>query len=175
MNRSSRFRRRLSLLACALLAWTTVTAGTWAWAAEGESSGGGGGAQRYLASYAIVFLCIGLGVFTVVTTGRRREREKGAKLEGVAAGPDLLKKEAGVPVVSLGMLIAQVNKALGKPKISRRGDDIYRELAQAGKLSEEDAAKVYSIYEHPAGRYELVSLDGRVIEIKTQPVAKKPA
>ena len=74
-----------------------------------------------------------------------------------------------MPVITMGMRVEQINKVLGKPKVCRRGEDIYREQAQAGKLSEEDAAKEYSIYDHPAGRYEIVTLERRVIEIKSQP------
>jgi hypothetical protein len=175
MNPSATLRQRLNLLVLAALAWIAVHGVAWAQAAEEDAGGGAPRGQMYLASYAIVVLCIGLGIFFVCSTGRRRDRPKGAKLEGMAAAPSLIKKEAGVPVITVGTPIAQVNKTLGKPMISRRGDDIFRELALAGKLSEEDAAKVHSIYQHPAGRYEIVSLEGRVIEIKTQPGSQKPS
>jgi hypothetical protein len=121
----------------------------------------------------VVALCIGLGLLFVCRSARRRERPKGEAYEG--AGATEAAKEAGVPEISLGMRMDQVNKLLGKPKIRRRGSEIYRELAVAGKLSEEDAAKEYLIYEHAAGRYELVVYERRVVEIKGQPKPKKPA
>jgi hypothetical protein len=140
------------------------------WAAQETSGGkseGGGGAPAYVVPYSIVILCVGLSLLVVCRSSRRREKAKGEKYE-VSLSSQITKKHA-IPVITPGMRIDQVNKLLGKPTVCRRGDDIYRGLAQAGKLSEEDAAKEHSIYEHPAGRYELVSLDKRVIEVKTQP------
>jgi hypothetical protein len=182
MNRSSTHKRRLIVLALALAA-SIVVCGI-AFAQEDEEvgggeevtsssggGGGGGGARAYVVPYFAVILCIGLGVLVVCRSARRRERPKGEKYEA-ASLVDIGKKEE-VPVISLGMRTDQVNKLLGKPKIRRRGEEIYRELAQAGKLSEDDAAKEYLTYEHPAGRYELVAFDRRVIEIKTQPKAKE--
>jgi hypothetical protein len=167
MNEFSTLWWRLYRVALALLAWIAVDGVAWA----GESEGGGGGdtlgAQRYLLSYFVVILSVGLGMLLVCRSARRRDRPRG--LEPELSGPEFGKKGPGVPVITVGMRVDQVNKLLGKPKISRRGDDIYRELAQAGKLSEEDAAKEYSIYEHPAGRYEIVLLEKRVVEVKSQP------
>ena len=137
-------------------------------AAGSTSGGGGGGAQMYLLPYTVVILCIGLAMLFVCRTARRREKPRGEEYE-VSALAEIGTGGAGVPVITVGMRVDQVNKLLGKPEICRRGDDIYRELAQSGKLSEEEAAKEYSVYKHPAGRYELVSLEKRIIEIKTQP------
>ena len=134
--------------------------------AEEGGGGGGGGPGAYAVPYSIVVLCVGLGLLFVCRSARRRERPKG---EEYAGGAVQIEKAEAVPVISLGMRMDQVNKLLGKPKIARRGADIYRELAQAGKLSEDDAAKEYLIYDHPAGRYELVAFDRRVIEIRNQP------
>jgi hypothetical protein len=118
-----------------------------------------------------VLLCVGLGIFLICRPARRRDRPKGEEFR-TSSLADIGKEEA-VPIISLGMRMDQVNKILGKPKIRRRGEDIYRELAQAGKLSEEDAAKEYLTYDHPAGRYELIAFERRVIEIKTQPKHKE--
>jgi hypothetical protein len=101
-----------------------------------------------------------------------RDRPKGEKYESVGLA-ELVVGKRKVPVVSVGMRMDQVTRMLGKPKIARRGEDIYRELAQAGKLSEEDAAKEYLIYEHKAGRYELVVLDRHVVQVKAQPVTEE--
>jgi len=136
-----------------------------------ESSGGGsagGGAQSYVLSYFLLALCIGLGLLFVCRSARRRDKPRGEAYE-ISATAEHKTDSDGVPVISMGMRMDQVNKLLGKPKICRRGDDIYRELAQAGKLPEEEAAKEHSVYDHPAGRYELVSLDKRIVEIKKQP------
>jgi hypothetical protein len=162
------------VLGLALAASIAVCAVAFAQEGEDEGAGGGGGgggAQAYVVPYALVLLCVGLGVFIICRSARRRDRPKGEEFK-VSSLADIGKKDV-VPVISLGMRMDQVSKILGKPKIRRRGDDIYRELALAGKLSEEDAAKEYLTYEHPAGRYELVAFDRRVIEIKTQPKPKE--
>jgi len=172
MNASSTRLRRLILLA-SVVVWAAVCGVALAQEAEGGGGegggggGGGGGAQAYVLPYTIVILGVGLGLLFVCRSAHRRERPKGEQYE--ATGAVQLDKGTAVPVISLGMRMDQVNKLLGKPKIARRGADIYRELAQAGKLSEDDAAKEYLIYEHPAGRYELVAFDRRVIEIRKQP------
>ena len=173
MNRSSTALRGLTVLALSLAAWIAVYGVAFAQEAEGSGGGGGGGggARAYVVPYTIVFLCVGLGVFLICRPARRRDPPKGEEFK-VTSLADIAKKEV-IPVISLGMRMDQVNKLLGKPKIRRRGADIYRELAQAGKLSEEDAAKEYLTYDHPAGRYELVAFDRRVIEIKTQPKRKE--
>ena len=137
-------------------------------AAGSTSGGGGGGAQMYLLPYTVVILCIGLAMLFVCRTARRRDKPRGEEYE-VSTLAEIGTGGPGVPVITVGMRVDQVNKLLGKPEICRRGNDIYRELAQSGKLSEEEAAKEYSVYKHPAGRYELVSLEKRIIEIKTQP------
>jgi len=175
MNASSTPLRRLILLASVVVVWAAVCGVAFAQEAEGGgregSGGGGGGAQAYVLPYTIVILGVGLGLLFVCRSAHRRERPKGEQYE--STGAVQIDKGAAVPVISLGMRMDQVNKLLGKPKISRRGADIYRELAQAGKLSEDDAAKEYLIYEHPAGRYELVAFDRRVIEIRKQPKRKE--
>jgi len=168
MNEPSTLWRRLYLLALTLAAWTAVYGVAWAEEAEGGGGGGEGlGVQKYVLSYFVVALCIGLAMLVVCRSARRRDRPRGEQPE-LSAGVEMAKGD-GVPVISVGMRMDQVTKLLGKPKISRRGADIYRELALAGKLSEEDAAKEHLIYEHPAGRYEIVSFEKRVVQIKTQP------
>ena len=171
MNQSSTLLRKLILLASVAAAWTVVYGAAWAQEAEGGGGGGGGGGRLYIVSYFLVALCIVLGMLVVCRSARRRDAAKGEQFQ-VATYAVVGKGGKGVPVITVGMRVDQVNKMLGRPTISRRGDDIYRALAQAGRLSEEDAAKEYSIYDHPAGRYELVSLDKRVIEVKSQP--KRP-
>ena len=168
MNASSTPLRRLILLASAVAAWTAVYGVALAQEAEGGGGGGGGGgAQAYVLPYTIVILCVGLGLLFVCRSAHRRDKPKGEQYEATTTAE--IGKATAVPVISLGMRMDQVNKLLGKPKIARRGADIYRELAQAGKLSEDDAAKEYLIYEHPAGRYELVAFEKRVVEIRKQP------
>jgi hypothetical protein len=158
----------LVLLASAVAIWTAVYGVALAQESEGGGGGGGGGPRAYAIPYGIVILCIGLGLLFVCRSAHRREKPKGEEYEATAALAHIGLPKA-VPVISLGMRMDMVNKLLGKPKIRRRGADIYRELAQAGKLSEDDAAKEYLIYDHPAGRYELVAFDRRVIEIRNQP------
>lgn len=78
MKRSRRFWRKLNNLALTaglLLGWQSVVL-----AADAPSEGGGGGGA-YVLPYAIVILCIFLGVFAVVQPSRRRER---AKPEGIS-------------------------------------------------------------------------------------------
>lgn len=127
----------------------------------------------YVLPYIVVLLCVGLGIFVIVSPTRRRDRPKAVEWKS-ATGLAEAVAESGPPVIMVGMRLDQVTKLLGKPKIARRGADIYRELYQAGKLSEEDAAKQYLTFEHKAGRYELVVLDKRVIQILKQPAAKQP-
>jgi hypothetical protein len=173
MNRFSTLLRRLIVPALAIAAWIAVYGLAFAQEAESEAAsggGGGGGAQSYVVPYTIVLLCIGLGVYLICRPARRRERPKGEQYEASSL-IDFGKKEA-VPVISLGMRMDQVTKLLGKPVIRRRGDELYREAAQAGKLSDEEAAKEYLTFVHPAGRYELVAFDRKVIEIKRQPKRK---
>jgi hypothetical protein len=176
MNRSSTSQRRLIVLALALAASIAVCAVAFAQEGEDEGAGGGGGgggggAQAYVVPYTIVLLCVGLGVFVICRSARRRDRPKGEEFK-VSSLADIGKKEE-IPVIQVGMPMSQVNKLLGKPKVRRRGDDIYREAARAGKLSEKDAAKEHLTYDHPAGQYKLVAFDRRVIEIKTQPKRKE--
>ncbi len=169
MNQPATFRRKLYLGAFAIAVWLSVHAV--ALAQEGEGGGGGGG-NLWLFSYAAVILCIALGMLAVCFPSRMRDRPKTEEYQSTGLA-DMVIGAKQVPVISVGMRIDQVNKMLGKPRVSRRGQDIYRELAETGRLSEEEAEKVYSIYDHPAGRYEIVSLDRQVIQIKTQPSAKK--
>jgi hypothetical protein len=170
MNAFSTRLRRLIVLASAVAAWTAVCGVAFAQASESEGGGGGGGPGVYAVPYFIVILSIGLALLFVCRSARRRERPKG---EEYAAATAQVSKAEAVPVISLGMRMDMVNKLLGKPKIARRGADIYREAALAGKLSEDDAAKEYLIYEHPAGRYDLVAFERRVIEIRNQPKRKE--
>lgn len=170
MNASSTRLRRLILLASVVVVWAAVCGVAFAQESEegGEGGGGGGGGpQAYVMPYTIVILGVGLGLLFVCRSAHRRDKPRGEQYEATGAVP--VDEEAAVPIISLGMRMDQVGKLLGKPKIARRGADIYRELAQAGKLSEDDAAKEYLIYEHPAGRYELVAFDRRVVEIRKQP------
>ncbi len=102
----------------------------------------------------LFLLCVGLGIFVVCTPTRRRDRPKTIEWKSATGITEAL-AESGPPVIMVGMRIDQVIKLLGKPKIARKGSEIYRELYQAGKLSEEDAAKEYLTFEHKAGRYEL--------------------
>ncbi|GEM_PF-2921596 len=129
----------------------------------------GGGVQMYVLPYILVLLCIGLGTFMVCTPSRRRERPKMLEWKSALGIAEAVEQASGPPQIGVGMRIEQVTKLLGKPKIARRGSEIYRELFQAGKLSEDEAAKEYLTYEHPAGRYELVVLDRRVVQVRRQP------
>lgn len=166
MNRSSTRLRKLILPVHVAAVWMIVHG--MVQAAEEAGGGGGASAQSYVLSYFLLVLCIGLGLLFVCRPARRREKPRGEAYE-MAATAEHKTSGDGVPVITVGMRVDQVNKLLGKPKICRRGEDIYRELAQAGKLPEEEAAKEYSVYDHSAGRYELVSLDKRIVEIKKQP------
>jgi hypothetical protein len=139
--------------------------------------GGGDGesklkAQPYVLPYILVLLSIGLGVFLVCFSSKRRDKPLGAaEYKDEAAA--ILHGDTEVPTVLMGMREAKINQMLGKPRVKRKGEEIFAELAQSGQLPEEEAAKVHAIYEHPAGRYEIVFLDRRVVEIKKQPGAGK--
>jgi len=165
MSRSPTFWRKLKLPALSLLAWTVIHLASLAQAAD-DSKGGGG--QPYVFSYALVILCVGLALLVVCRSSRRRDRAKGEQYEAKAIADMAVGQQQG-PEIMVGMRIDQVAKLLGKPTIARRGVDIYRELAAAGRLSDEEAAKEHLIYDHPAGRYELVVLEKQVVEVKTQP------
>ena len=147
MNASSTCLRRLILLASVAVVSAAVCGVAFAQEESEEGGGGGGGGgggpQAYVMPYTIVILGIGLGLLFVCRSAHRRDRPRGEQYE--STGGLQIEKEAAVPIISLGMRMDQVNRLLGKPKIARRGADIYRELAQAGKLSEDDAAKEYLI------------------------------
>ncbi len=156
-----------------VLAWAAIHGVAWAQAEVTVLDGTSGApGQVYVASYALVVICIGLGLLAVCKSARLRERAKGEKFETMGLA-DMVISKREVPVISVGMRLDEVTSKLGKPKIARRGEDIYRELAQTGQLSEDDAAKEYLIYEHRAGRYELVVLDRRVVQVRTQPKSEE--
>ncbi len=151
----------------------TMMFGVWfaagaAWAQEAGDSGGSPASTAYVIPYFVVILTIGIGIFLVVRPSRREDKRKvefgGPMLHG-QKGPK------GTPIISLGMPMDQVNGMLGRPKVSRRGSEIFAELAQQGKLPEEEAAKEYCIYQHPAGRYGLVFYERRVVQIRAAPKA----
>ncbi|MCS7238806.1 MAG: hypothetical protein NZ899_11140 [Thermoguttaceae bacterium] len=136
-----------------------------------ETQSAGAPGSIYVLPYIVVLLSVGLGVFVVVSPTRRRDRPKAVEWKSTTGLAEAV-AESGPPVIMVGMRIDQVTKLLGKPKIARKGSEIYRELYQAGKLSEEDAAKQYLTFEHKAGRYEIVVLDKRVVQILKQPAPK---
>lgn len=173
MNRMEHFRRVVDRLFFALMAGAVgclcrgVALGQEAVGGGSESSGGG--ASLYVVPYVVVIVFIGLGLFVICIPSRRRDRPKDLEWRSTTGLAEVIESSEKVPVVMVGMRVEQVNRMLGKPKIARRGAEIYRELFEQGKLSEEDAAKEYLTYDHPAGRYELVVLDKRVIVVKSQP------
>ncbi|HID75293.1 MAG TPA: hypothetical protein EYP56_04775 [Planctomycetaceae bacterium] len=174
MTRNRISYRSVILIGLAVVYWMLASGLVLA----GEAGSGGEPklkAQPFILSYAVVIILVGLGVFLVCLPSRRRERVTGAAAATVDAS-ELIEEEQKVPQVMMGMREAQVERMLGKPRVRRRGEEIFAELAQTGQLSEEEAAKVYAVYDHPAGRYEIVFLDRRVVEIRRQPSPeKKPA
>ncbi len=75
----------------------------------------------------------------------------------------------------------EVERLLGAPRIARTGDEMARalaanlpEVAAKGLLAEE-AQKTYAIYDHPAGQYNLVYRDGRIIEVHAHPAPPSPS
>ena len=74
MKRLRAIRRYVGLAGAAALGWLALS-GT-ALAAEAEPASSGGGANKYLASYGIVLLGIGLGLLFVCNSARRRDRAK---------------------------------------------------------------------------------------------------
>ena len=67
--------RKLNLLALAAVYWMTVHGAAWAQAAE-PADEGGGGAGSWLLPYALVVLCVGLGMLFVCRSAKRRARAK---------------------------------------------------------------------------------------------------
>jgi hypothetical protein len=171
MTQNRIFWRQLILLGLVALCWL-VLFDTLLAAEEGDGESKLK-AQPFVFPYILVLLSIGLGVFLVCFSSKRREKPAGAaEFKDEAAA--ILHDEMKVPTVLMGMRDAKVDQMLGKPKVKRKGEQIFAELAQSGQLPEEEAEKVHAIYEHPAGRYEIVFLDRRVVEIKKQPSAVKP-
>jgi hypothetical protein len=172
MTQNRFFWRQLILLGLVALSWMVLSDTLLA----AEEGGGGESklkAQPFVFPYMLVLLFIGLGVFLVCFSSKRRDRPLGAaEYRDEAAA--ILHAEMKVPTVLMGMRDVKVDQMLGKPKVKRKGEEIFAELAQSGQLPEEEAAKVHAIYEHPAGRYEIVFLDRRVVEIKKQPSTAKP-
>jgi hypothetical protein len=168
MQRTRSFWWQLLVIGSVAVCWLALCGTVLA----GEEEGGGGG-PKFVMNYIVVLLCIGLGVFLVCYSSKRRDRPMGVQ-EYKDDAASLIEAKRQVPVVLMGMRDVAVEKMLGKPKIKRRGDQIYAELAQSGQLSEEEGAKEHAIFEHPAGRYELVFLDRRVVQIKKQPTAGQP-
>ena len=76
MNHLAGLWRRLNLLALAAVCWTALHTVAWAQAAGGGVKEGGGGGPAYLAPYALVVLCIGLGMLFVCRSARRRLRAR---------------------------------------------------------------------------------------------------
>jgi len=174
MNRKIHVGHVFSRLACTLTiaaVWCLLHGAAIAQEAVGEGAeeSGGGAGTLYVVPYVVVIVLVGLGLFVVCLPSRRRERPKDLEWRSATGLAEVIESEEKVPVVTVGMRIEQVNRMLGRPKISRRGAEIYRELFEQGKLSEEDAEKLYLTYETKAGRYDLVVLDKRVIAIKGQP------
>jgi hypothetical protein len=175
-TKSAMFKRgKVAAILFAVAMWVVVSPSVLAQGGFSEDSQPAGiPGSIWVLPYIVVLLCVGLGVFVVCTPTRRRDRPKALEWKS-ATGLAEAVGEAGPPVIMVGMRLDQVIKLLGKPKIARKGSEIYRELYQAGKLSEEDAAKEYLTFEHKAGRYELVVLDKRVIQVRKQPTPKQPA
>ena len=76
MNHLAGLWRRLNLLALAAVCWTALHTVAWAQAGGGGVKEGGGGGPSYLAPYALVVLCIGLGMLFVCRSARRRLRAR---------------------------------------------------------------------------------------------------
>jgi hypothetical protein len=172
MIRNRSFWRQLIVIGLVAVCWILLF-DTLLAAEEGGGEESKLKSQPFVLPYILVLLSIGLGVFLVCFSSKRRDRPLGAaEFKDEAAA--ILHDEMKVPTILMGMREAKVSQMLGKPKIRRKGEEIFAELAQSGQLPEEEAAKVHAIYEHPAGRYELVFLDRRVVEIKKQPSGAKP-
>jgi len=85
MNRLRSVWRTVKCLALSAVTWLAIH-GTALAAAEEEESGGG--APKWVVSYALVILCVGLGLAVLLHPSRRRDRAKpevyddGKKLTG---------------------------------------------------------------------------------------------
>jgi hypothetical protein len=73
MNRLVDVARKLRILAYAGVCWLGAAAAAWA---QGPGQEKPAEAPPYVVPYAVVLLCIGLGVAVVLNSSKRRERAK---------------------------------------------------------------------------------------------------
>ncbi|MGQ9576968.1 MAG: hypothetical protein ACUVUC_16825 [Thermoguttaceae bacterium] len=71
-----RFWRSVATLAGGLLGWAAASGWAWAQAPGGQAAESEHGAPPWVLPYALVILCVGLGVYGVIHPSRRRERAK---------------------------------------------------------------------------------------------------
>ena len=74
MSQRSLFFRITCLSILALICWTAVPGVVLAQAAEGSEESPGGGALAYLAPWAVIVMCIGLGLVLVCRSSNRQSR-----------------------------------------------------------------------------------------------------
>jgi hypothetical protein len=84
-----------------------------------------------------------------------------------------------IPTIRIGMDEQSVERLLGSPRARRRGSDILQRLsAQFGimgitegepGLLASQTERDFAIYDHPEGQYNVVYLNGKVVEVHRQP------
>ena len=70
------FRLRATWLVLALTVWLVQSHLLWAQEGQEQAASKASGGAAYVAPYALVILCVALGVFVVCNPTRRRERAK---------------------------------------------------------------------------------------------------
>ncbi len=113
---------------------------------------------------------------------RRAGRSQPARVEeGVGGFPIITDPEPGAgiqitthPTIAEGMSLDEVVKLLGKPAKRKQMSELAAQAKKQGKKFDApaDASKrEYLVFQHAAGAYKLIFLDGKVVEIHSQPAA----
>jgi hypothetical protein len=168
---------RLKLLALTGLWWLAVYGVAFAQAkTKDEYTSGAGADQPYVISYAVLLLCVALGLLVVFHGSRRRDRPKGEAY--VTASGRKVVAAPTVPVVRIGMTEEAIDKVLGRPKQRRVMPGLVTRLApvlqKLGIAYEQGTDAEYTIYEHPAGSYQLIYYGNHVVQVHSQPQPPQP-
>jgi hypothetical protein len=84
MNRRSPLFRIACLLILAIVAWTALSSVAFAQAAANSKASSGGGGPAYLLPWALIVMCIGLGLLMVCRTSNRKSRAGPQQYERVS-------------------------------------------------------------------------------------------
>jgi len=79
------------------------------------------------------------------------------------------------PVITVGMTMEEVTRLLGAPSRKMGGGNLlsmFENVSGSASAISRMSSRTFCVYDHPAGKYELVFMGGRVIEVHSQPSQK---